>query len=649
MCGITGVLYAQPEMASELLSALVKRMSDKLIHRGPDDCGEWVDANAGIGLGHRRLSILDLSPAGHQPMQSANKRYVIAFNGEIYNFKEIRKDLEKSGVHFRGYSDTEVLLENIALFGLDETLVRLNGMFAIALWDKEDSSLTLCRDRIGKKPLYYGRCNNVFLFGSELKSIKQHPSFEDEVDRSALAQFIQYGWLNGPATIYQNIKKLQPGSYIKITRSNMNEVVTPVVYWSIKQVAENGVEKPYAGNYEQATNELDSLIKDAVNNRMIADVELGALLSGGIDSSLVVAIMQNSSSRKVKTFSIGFDEVTHNEAVHAKNIAEYLQTDHTELYVTPKECMEVIPSLSTMYDEPLGDVSQIPTYLVSKLAKEQVKVVLTGDGGDEFFAGYTRYFRCMEHWAKHQKIPLAIRPMLGQVMDVTAKALWGLAGDKIINAEIKDWKRLGEKLEKRARRIGAKSPLALFVKMMARYKEIDSLVLNSGESNTFLDRSHEWPQFEKPILNMMLMDAYCYLPDDILVKVDRASMAASVEARAPLLDKNIIEFSWQLPFEMKVDEFGGKRILKNVLSRYIPKDLTDRKKMGFGAPVGQWLRGPLKDWAEDLLNPSKIKNQSYLDSVIVQNLWKQHQSGWRNHSDILWSILMFQDFLQTRK
>lgn len=646
MCGITGVLYKQARLATESLSLLVKNMSDTLAHRGPDDHGEWVDAHSGIALGHRRLSIQDLTSAGHQPMQSANQRYVIAYNGEIYNFREIRRDLENKGINFKGHSDTEVLLECIALYGLDQTLDRLNGMFAISLWDKEDCSLTLCRDRVGKKPLYYGCCNDTFLFGSELKALKQHPDFDAEIDRDALAQFIQFGWLNGPNTIYRHINKLPAGSYIKVKQSNLHMSPAPVSYWSMSETAKKGAENPYQGSYAQATDELESLIKKSVTDRMIADVELGALLSGGIDSSLVVSMMQQSADRKIKTFSIGFHEATHNEATYAKDIAEYLQTDHTELYVTPRDCIDVIPKLAQIYDEPLGDVSQIPTYLVSKLASQQVKVVLTGDGGDEFFAGYTRYFRCSRHWQKQKKLPSLLRPASGQVMDNASGLLMKLCRNQAGRAEINDWRRIGEKLEKRSMRINAENSLELFVRMMHRHKDMNQLVLGAGMSDTPLTRKNEWVDFDDSIMGMMLIDACCYLTDDILVKVDRASMANSLEARAPLLDKNVIEFAWQLPFGMKVDKSGGKRIVKNVLSRYLPNSMTERKKMGFGVPVGTWLRGPLREWAESLLDRQRIQQQTYLNAIEIEKIWKQHQSGWRDHSEILWSILMFQGFIE---
>ncbi len=642
MCGIAGVLYAEPEIGDDPLSAIVKRMADTLIHRGPDDSGVWVDARSGIGLGHRRLSILDLSAAGHQPMVSANQRYVISYNGEIYNFLEIRAELEKKGVSFNGHSDTEVLLESIVHEGLDKTLEKLNGMFAFALWDKEERSLTLVRDRIGKKPLYYGWCGKTFLFGSELKALRTHPEFIDEIDRVALGQFIQYSWFHGPSTVYKSFKKLPPGTCLKVIQSSVDHATVPEPYWSLMDIAESGLESPFDGTFAQAANQLESLVKDSVGHRMIADVELGALLSGGIDSSLVVAMMQAQSTKKIKTFSIGFHEATHNEAVYAKRVAEYLGTDHTELYVTPQECMDVIPKLPDIYDEPLGDVSQIPTFIVSKLAHEQVKVVLSGDGGDELFAGYKRYFRCVDHWNKHEKVPSLLRPLVAKSMDASARTLWSLFGNIYLDATSKGWSRIVEKLSKRANRMRARNPLELFVRMMARCNHAEEIVYGSRHSTTIFPGLHQSPDLADPIHTMMLLDAVCYLPDDILVKVDRASMATSLEARCPLLDKNIIEFAWRLPFAMKVDQSGGKRILKALLSNYIPADLVERKKMGFGVPIGKWLRGPLKEWGENFLDPTYIKNQGYLNQTAVQKTWKQHQSGWYNHDEILWSILMFQ-------
>ena len=646
MCGIAGAMYSSTKYVHSEFSSILKNMGDVLEHRGPDDSGEWFDLSSGIGLAHRRLSIIDLSAAGHQPMHSHNNRYTIVFNGEIYNFGELRKKLSNKGVSLAGNSDTEVLLESIVLFGLEKALECSNGMFAFALWDREEKSLILARDRIGKKPLYYGWCNNVLLFGSELKALKAHPSFDNEIDRNALGQFIQYSWLNGPASIYKNIKKLEPGSYLKIAQSNNSKTIEPVQYWSASRSAENGQSNLFSGTFSEASEHLENLLLDSVNKRMIADVELGALLSGGIDSSLVVSMMQAQSVSKIKTFSIGFNEATHNEAVYAKKIAKYLGTDHTELYVTPDDCLNVIPMLPDIYDEPFGDASQIPTYLVSKLASENVKVVLSGDGGDELFAGYTRYFRCLRHWDKQKNVPTSLRPSVAEAMDLAAKICWQLFGKFSISGEIKEWQRIGSKLEKRARRIDSNDPTELFVKMMSRIRNVHEIVNRYSNSETILSNQHKWPKHSEDILNMMLIDTLCYLPDDILVKVDRASMAVSLEARCPFLDKQIAEFSWRLPQNMKAKNSEGKIILKDILSRYIPAELTERRKMGFGVPTGLWLRGPLMDWAENLLDPARLEQQGYLNKASVLNIWRQHKSGWRNHSDLLWSILMFQAWLE---
>ena len=641
MCGIAGVLHSKATLSNDQLRDVVKKMGGSLTHRGPDDSGEWVDEQSGIALGHQRLSILDLSQAGHQPMISNNQRFVLSYNGEIYNFNEIRMNLENAGVKFRGHSDSEVLLESIAHFGFEKTLPMLNGMFAFALWDREECSLILTRDRVGKKPLYYGYCNGAFLFGSELKSLRVHPNFDAEIDRAALGQFIQFSWLNGPSTIYKHIKKLNPGSYLKMTRANLAGYYNPQKYWSMKKIAEYGSSNPYSNSYLESVDELDKLLRESVALRMTADVELGALLSGGIDSSLVVSMMQSQSTKKIKTFSIGFYESSHNEAEFAKKIAQHLGTDHAELYVTPKECMDVIPKLPEIYDEPLGDASQIPTFLVSKLVSRKTKVVLSGDGGDELFAGYSHYFRCLKHWERQKTIPPALRPFAATMLSALANLFWIFFCQKQTIYSNRGWKSIGEKLEKRSNRINAVSSQELFMQMLKKHNNIEQLVCGSQNNNSMYSDKSVQLNDPEPLLNMMFMDMVCYLPDDILVKLDRASMASSLEARCPLLDARIIEFAWRLPITAKINENGGKRILRDVLARYIPKTLTERKKMGFGVPVGKWLRGPLKEWAEELIDPVKLKNQSYLNSTDVRKLWDQHQSGWRNRDDVLWSILMF--------
>lgn len=646
MCGITGVLYSQPKLNHDDFLSLMNGMGSTLKHRGPDDHGEWVDANNGIGLAHTRLSIIDLSNAGRQPMKSKNNRYVIIFNGEIYNYLEIRSELEKSGISFKGRSDTETLLESINFFGLEKALNRINGMFAFALWDRENRTLTLACDRFGKKPIYYGWCEDVFMFGSELKALKQHPSFNGQINRKALSQFIQYTWLSGSSSIFSNISKLQAGTYLEVYQSNIFDVKQPLVYWSAIEKAKIAQLNNSSDNYLSSVNRLDELLNLSVKKRMIADVELGALLSGGIDSSLVVSIMQANSENKIKTFSVGYEEETHNEAVYAKNIAKFLGTKHEEIYITEKECMDVIPKLAGIYDEPFADVSQIPTYLVSHMASEHVKVALTGDGGDELFAGYTRYFRCQRHWDTQQKTPKFIKRALGSLMESSANQLWNLFTSSSNNQSLVNLGKYADKLDKRSRRICASNSTELFIMMMQRYNNIDELVIGGSNSSLLFSAENTYPCFQDEILNMMLVDATCYLSGDILVKVDRASMANSLEVRSPLLDKEVAEFAWGLPESSRYDSQGGKKILKDVLSRYVPRELTQRKKMGFGVPIGDWLRSFLKDWASDLLNENRISQQGYFNYKVVNKIWSQHQSGWRDHSKILWAILMFQMWLK---
>ena len=644
MCGFAGFFYLRPSLSKNDMLLLVKKMSEKIAHRGPDDFGEWVDENAGIGLGHRRLSILDLSSAGHQPMISQNQRFVLAYNGEIYNFHELRIELEKNGIQFTGNSDTEVLLESISYWGIERALKRFNGMFAFALWDRADRSLLLARDRVGKKPLYYGCSENVLLFGSELKALREHPNFNNEIDRGALKQYVKYNWFSGPTSIYKNIKKLNPGSYIKILQSEVTGRLNPINYWSAEDTALSGLANIEQCSYLESIDQLEKLMLKSVNRRMIADVDLGAFLSGGIDSSLIVSLMQSQRKERIKTFSIGFNEVSHNEAEYAKNVANHWQTDHTEMYVSSQDCLDVIPNLPAIYDEPLGDASQIPTYLVSKLASKNVKVVLSGDGGDELFAGYTRYFRCIKHWQKQRKIPACLRNFLGKNCEISAEILWNATKLFETNKGLKGWRGLGARLNKRSRRLASDNCLELFIHMLQNDGVADDLFVSDKANQYYFDLNEQWPDLQEPMYNMMFMDFKTYLTDDILVKVDRASMAESLEVRCPLLDQDIIAFSWQLAYDAKIEGEIGKKILRDILAKYIPNELTDRKKMGFGIPVASWLRGSLKDWAEELIDPYKLREQNFFNERFVSKLWHQHQSGWRNHSDLLWSILMFQSW-----
>ncbi len=623
MCGIAG-FWQQGGATQSALTARARAMADALVHRGPDDTGLWTDVEAGVAFGFRRLSILDLSPAGHQPMGSQSGRYVIAFNGEVYNFREMRMELECSGYRFRGHSDTEVILAAIEAWGVHAALGRFVGMFAIALWDRQERKLSLIRDRLGIKPLYYGWMRGTLLWGSELKALRTHPSFREDIDRDSLALFLRHSAVPSPYSIYKNVYKLPPGSMLTVDTPSEEAVMRkPVVYWSAQRVVEDGVRNGFDGNEAQATDQLDRLLREAVRLRMIADVPLGAFLSGGIDSSTVVAMMQSQSQRAVKTFSIGFREDDYNEAPHAREVAAYLGTEHHELYVTSREALDVIPRLPEIFDEPFSDVSQIPTYLVSRLTRSHVTVSLSGDGGDELFSGYSRYRTAQRIWNTMGWLPLSLRRSLGTLLP-------GRRGEV--------WRDL----------LGMPSAEALYHRMVSHWKKPQELVIGGTEPPTQLFRMQEGPGGLEFPRHMMLADLVSYLPDDILAKVDRASMAVSLEARVPLLDHRVVEFAMSLPASMKVRGGQGKWILRQVLERYVPRKLTERPKMGFGVPMGAWLRGPLRDWAEDLLSSDRLRREGYLDPAPVRKIWEDHLSGARDWQYYLWDVLMFQAWFGTR-
>jgi asparagine synthase (glutamine-hydrolysing) len=624
-------------------------MADTLVRRGPDGSGVWADDTTGVALSHRRLSIQDLSPAGHQPMESACGRFVITFNGEVYNFRPLRVDLEQAGRRFRGHSDTEVILAAVREWGLDAALPKMQGMFAFGLWDRERQTLTLVRDRVGKKPLYYGWFGDTFLFGSELKALRQHPEFRADIDRDVLGTFIQYSWIPSPYSIFRGVKKLPPGMSLTIAARGAQASAQPRAYWSAREAAERGEHEPFSGSREAAVEALDALLRDAVAERMIADVSLGAMLSGGFDSTLVVAVMQALSREPVRTFSIGFHEAEYNEATHAKAVAAHLGTEHTELYVSSQEAMGVIPDLPTLYDEPFADASQIPTFLVSRLARNDVTVALTGDGGDELFAGYTRYPSALKNWRKTGGTPLMLRRAAEAVARRSLNAGFSLlerlpAGERGWAA--KAGKALA-KLERKMERWGATDPVDMFARMSVHGLSNDRFVPGARALPTVLNDRSRWPDVREPLQAMMYLDALGFMSDDILVKVDRASMGVSLEVRSPLLDHRIMEFAWSLPVALRIGPGGGKLVIRDLLARYVPRAMTDRPKAGFNVPVGEWLRGPLRDWAADLLAPARIRGQGLLDDRAVQRLWQQHQSGWRNHKNLVWSLLMFQAWYDT--
>lgn len=645
MCGITGFWGIGAEEGQ--MSLLAKRMTDCIRHRGPDDEGIWADGALGVGLGFRRLAILDLTAEGHQPMLSASGRFVMIFNGEVYNYLRFRPELEALGHHFRGHSDTEVMLAAFEEWGVAPAVQRFIGMFAIAVWDRQERSLQLIRDRLGIKPVYYGWSRGSFLFGSELKALRAHPDFDAEIDRDALALFFRHNYIPTPKTIYRAFRKLTPGTILTLHGAG-DKGAAPQAYWSAREVAEGGVQEPFRGSEEAAAEELEALLLDSVGLRMIADVPLGAFLSGGIDSSTVVALMQAQSSQPVRTFTIGFQEDEYDEAADARNVARHLETEHTELYVTPAEAREVIPLLPSMYDEPFADSSQIPTYLISRLARQHVTVSLSGDGGDELFGGYNRYLWGRELWGRMSPYPGWLRRIGASSLRLLPPAAWdGLAQmlRPILPGPLRQ-KQVGVKVHKLAGVVGAPSPEALYLDLVSHWQEPTEIVSSGQEPPTVLTDSERWARLPDFTQRMMFLDLISYLPDDILTKVDRASMAVSLEARVPLLDHRVVEFAWRLPLEYKIQGSSGKHLLRQVLYRYVPRALVERPKMGFGVPIDSWLRGPLRGWAEDLLDPDLLQRQGYLRADPIREKWVEHQSGRRNWQYLLWDVLMFQAWLQ---
>ena len=642
MCGIVGLL--QPHALGGDARAVLRSMTYRLHHRGPDDSDVWLDERAGLGLGHRRLSILDLSPAGHQPMTSADGRYVMVFNGEMYNFDALRRELESLRHAFRGHSDTEVFLAAISQWGLEEAVRRFNGMFAFALWDRQTRTLFLGRDRLGEKPLYYGWAGTTFLCASELKALRAYPAFKAEINRDALALLLRYDYVPAPHSIYRGVYKLPAGTLLTVKPEDIGREPSPVPYWSLQDVVERGAADPFLGTDDDAVAQLDELLRDAVKLRMVADVPLGAFLSGGIDSSTVVALMQAQSARPVKTFSIGFHETAYDEAQFASKVARHLGTDHTELYVTPAEAQAVIPRLPTLYDEPFADSSQIPTFLVSELARRQVTVSLSGDGGDEVFGGYNRYFLGQRIWGGIEWMPRAVRMGAGQALRALSPQAWNALFRRagfFLPSSIKV-QNPGDKLQKLADVLAMDNPRALYWGLVSLWKNPTEVVAGATEPVTIFNETQQRTGLKDFRQQMMFMDTVTYLPDDILVKVDRASMGVSLEARVPLLDHRIVEFAWRLPVSMKIRRGQGKWILRKVLDRYVPRELIDRPKMGFGVPIDSWLRGPLRDWCESLLDERRLRTDGFFDPRPIREKWSEHLSGRRNWQYLLWCVLMFQ-------
>jgi asparagine synthase (glutamine-hydrolysing) len=648
MCGFAGYLGNGPWNNPDAAPPLLKRMADTITSRGPDDWGLWHAP--GIGLAHRRLSIVDLSAAGHQPMVCHADRLVMVFNGEIYNHLELRKELHAAGLAptWRGHSDTETLLAGFLSWGVRATIERCVGMFAFALWDKHDRVLHLGRDRLGEKPLYYGWQGQgesaSFLFGSELKALKAHPAFVAEVDRNALCLLMRHNYINAPHSIYQGISKLPPGYLLTVSLERREPSLQQ--YWSLTDVAQAGVAAPLNGSFEDVTNSLEQLLKTAVRQQMVADVPLGAFLSGGIDSSLIVALMQAQSDRPVRTFSIGFHEKGYDEAVYAKAVAKHLQTDHTELYVTAQQALDVIPKLPHLYCEPMSDSSQIPTFLVSQLARQHATVALSGDAGDELFGGYSRYIVAHDVWNKVSRIPPPFRSMVASIIRLLSPAGWSaLLGpvQPLLPSALRKGN-AGSKLHKGADLLSMTTVDQLYLKFLTHW-EPEHLVLGGREPLSCLRGSPLQLQGLDPIQRMMVLDGLTYLPGDILAKVDRAAMGVSLETRVPFLDHRVVEFAWRIPQSMKLHSGQTKRILREVLYRHVPQALIDRPKMGFGVPIGVWLRGVLRDWAEDLLNEQRLRSDGFFHPEPISKMWTEHLSGRYDWQYPLWDVLMFQAWL----
>lgn len=643
MCGITGFFDNNLQSATEM-NVTTRQMAGTLKHRGPDAGDVWIDADNGIALGHRRLAIVDLSPTGEQPMISESGRYVIILNGEIYNFRALRHDLEAEGHRFRGTSDTEVMLAAFEEWGVAEAVPKFNGMFAFAVWDRRERVLYLSRDRMGEKPLYYGYAGDTFLFGSELKALARHPKFQGAIDREALALYLRHNYIPAPYSVYQKISKLCPGCILTL-RANGEPQVSE--YWSLKEAARRGIESPLSCSAEEAVEQLDELIRDAVGLQMLADVPLGAFLSGGIDSSTIVGVMQALSNRPVRTFTIGFAEKEFDEAIFAKEVARHLGTEHTELYVTPEEAMAVIPKLSWFYDEPFADSSQIPTYLVSQLARDGVTVSLSGDGGDELFGGYRIYRSVMKVNDTLRWAPPALRRAAAWALD-TAVRSGALDGFQVKDGKYVSAGHLTTRLGNFASVLRLRTNEELYRYMMSQWRNPAGLLQDVHEPVTaFTDRARmlDFPH----LLQMMeYIDMGSYLPDDILVKVDRAAMAVSLESRVPLLDYRIVEFSWRTPVSMKLREDQGKWLLRQVAYRYVPKPLLERPKKGFSVPVDIWICGPLRDWAEALLDESRLRNEGVFNPAPIRKIWKDHVQGIKNSNSLLWDILMYQAWQEAR-
>jgi len=637
MCGIAGLWDRRGRSASADIAAGVAAMTARLAHRGPDEAAVWSDPEGGLALGHRRLSIIDLSPAGAQPMLSSCGRFAITYNGEVYNAQELRAELLDSGRRFHGRSDTEIIVEAAAEWGVAATVERLIGMFAMALWDRRERTLVLVRDRLGIKPLYWAEFSGRLVFGSELKALRADTAWSPELDRDALAAYLRFGYVPGPLAIYRGVRKLPPGTILSVPAEGSPALRA---YWSLADIARQGQSARFAGDEEEAADALEALLRDAIGRRMAADVPLGAFLSGGIDSSTVVALMQAESTRPVRTFSIGFRERDYDEGGDAAAVARHLGTDHTALYASPQHALDVIPRLADMYDEPFADSSQIPTYLVSKMTRGHVTVALSGDGGDELFGGYTRYFRARRLTRAIGAAPMPLRGLAASGMRALSPAAWSALG-AMIPPEHRP-AQFGDKIHKLADVLAGAAGGDIYRRLVSLWPDPAAILRGGQEPIGLLDDAGTPALIPDPIERMQYLDTLTYLPDDILTKLDRASMAVSLEARVPLLDHRLVAFSWTLPPSMKAAGGVGKRVLRRVLYRHVPRNLVDRPKMGFAMPVADWLRHELRDWAEDLLAEPALDEGGIFRPAPIRRRWREHLAGTRNWQASLWAVLMFQ-------
>ncbi len=635
MCGIAGFIDFSPKGIPYNLSEIATHMAETMHSRGPDHGGVWEDRQHNLALSHRRLAVIDLSPSGHQPMLSADKRYAIVYNGEIYNFRELKKTLTDMGHVFSGTSDTEVLLQACVAWGVKKTIEQCIGMFAFGFWDRQETTLTLGRDRLGIKPLFWGYFDDVFIFGSELKALRQHPRFIPSINLNAMATFLRFGFIPSPHCIYEHTYKLEPGCLLTLRPQHPPQIEK---YWDLRNIAIRNMREPWSFNDEETTNQLECLLGDAVTQRMTADVPLGAFLSGGIDSSTIVALMQKSSNRPVRTFTIGSRDISHDESIHAKEISAFLGTDHQEFIIEPDHIFRILPQLGNWYDEPFADISQIPTFLVSEMTRQQVTVALSGDGGDELFAGYNRYFKLSQRLRMLENIPPFLQPILATCVGIPSALL-----NPALQHLPEKWMKLTKKMHNFSQKLANADIGGQYRQLVSRWENPLDLVPHATEEYLKLYSDQTLgTDFPHPITRAQYWDMMTHLPDDILAKVDRASMGVSLEVRVPMLDHRVVEFAWSLPHHMKMREGQSKWLLRQLLGKYVPRHMFERPKMGFGVPIGQWLRGPLQEWAEDFLSEHALKRGGLFNPAPIRKRWKEHLSGSHDRTRSLWTILMFQ-------